>query len=169
MHISSQRMGRKTLRFMLYLDWKRMLSCSVPTVVGKTVSPLPPCLKEFVQLSEICLEGSGAGLVCNAMDSAVGARVGLDPAASWLLSSAMLKPPRGLCLAEHPEFPALTVSTQHSPTWPFIELSAICLQILIWRDWNGKKCGFGCFLEKRLAWSWRSWYNSFPQTFHFYL
>lgn len=40
-----------------------MISCSVPRVVGKTVSPLLSCLKEFVQLSEICLEGSRAGLL----------------------------------------------------------------------------------------------------------
>lgn len=91
--------------------------------------------------------GVQASLLCNAMDFSrdrtVGARVGLDSAASWLLSSAMLKSAGGLSLSEPPKFPALTESPQHSPTWPFIELFAICLQILIWRDWNGKKCIFG--------------------------
>lgn len=62
MHISSQRMGRKTQIYVVF-GLKGMISCSVPTVVGKTVSPLPPCLKESVQLSEIFLEGSAAGLV----------------------------------------------------------------------------------------------------------
>lgn len=45
----------------------------------------------------------------------VGARVGLDPTASWLLSSARLKSLWGLSLAECCELPALIVSAQHSP------------------------------------------------------
>lgn len=45
----------------------------------------------------------------------VGARVGLDPTASWLLSSARLKSLWGVSLAECCELPALIVSAQHSP------------------------------------------------------
>lgn len=55
--------GKEDTEIYVVFGLKRMISCSVPTVIGKTVSPLPPCLKEFVQFSEICLEGSGTDLL----------------------------------------------------------------------------------------------------------
>lgn len=148
MHISSQRMGRKILRFMLCLDWKKndKLKCAYSGRKNKSLY-CHPVSRSLSSLLRSAWRGHVQASLCNAMDFSrdrtVGARVGLDSAASWLLSSVMLKFPRGLSLAEHPEFPALTVNAQHSSAWPFIELFAICLQILFWRDWNGKKCIFG--------------------------
>lgn len=99
----------------------------------------------------------------------VGAREGLDPTASWLLSSARLKPLRGLSLGECCELPALIVSVQHSPAWPVIGLLVIWLQTWIWKDWNGEervldvfRCNGACVVLKKLV-------QFLLQTSHFYL
>lgn len=133
---------------------KRTISYSVSTVAGKKLSPLPAWLKESVRLSKICLRGRvQAFLSCNAMDFSrgrtVGARAGLDPAASWLLRSDTWKSPRGLSLVERSEIPALTGRDQHSTTWTFVEVFAIWLQTWVWRDQDGKECILDWFLGKR--------------------
>lgn len=110
---------------LLRLDWKRTISYSAPTMVGKTPAPRPAWLQESFWPSEIRLQGRVQDLLSRECigDSRSMSRIGT--AASWLLSSARLKSLWGLSLAERYELPALMVRAQHSLLWPVIGLFVI--------------------------------------------